>query len=279
MLKRDAQALIVKLSLSIFRSSTILTSLSQGNLRVPKRKDNSAICIVIPTYNEKENILNLIPKIEKTGKKTGLSLSILIVDDASPDGTAEAAEELSETYDNLAVLRRAGKLGIGSAYKDGFKRALDNQSDIIVEMDADLSHNPKYLPNLIDEVHKGSDLVIGSRYVPGGSVPGWSFMRRLTSKGANFYAKTLLGLDAKDVTSGYRAFKSSSLLKADYSTVSSEGYMFQVEMVHRFKEKGLKTSEIPIEFVDRRKGESKLGLDEISKFAIGIFGIFLKRIF
>ena len=161
----------------------------------------------------------------------------------------------------------------------GFKRALEKGYDVIVEMDADLSHNPKYLPDLIDEVRKGSDLVIGSRYVLGGSVPGWSFMRRLTSKGANFYAKTLLGLDAKDVTSGYRAFKASSLLKADYSTLRSEGYMFQVEMVHRFKEKGLKTSEIPIEFVDRRMGESKLGLDEISKFAIGIFGIFLKRIF
>jgi dolichol-phosphate mannosyltransferase len=245
---------------------------------MPKRKNYSSICIIVPTYNEKENILKLTPKIEESAKKSNLSITILIVDDASPDGTAEAAERLSEKYGNVSVLRRAGKLGIGSAYKDGFKRALEMGCDIIVEMDADLSHNPRNLPNLIDGVHKGSDLVIGSRYVPGGSVPGWSFKRRLTSKGANFYAKILLGLDAKDVTSGYRAFKASSLLKADYSTVRSEGYMFQVEMVYRFKEKGLKISETPIEFIDRRRGESKLGLDEISKFATGIFGIFLRRL-
>ena len=244
-----------------------------------KRNNRSSVCIVIPTYNEKENLMKLIPEIEEVAKQSNLPITILIVDDASPDGTAKAAEDLSERYGNISVLRRLGKLGIGSAYKDGFKRALEIGCDIVVEMDADLSHNPKHLPNLIDEIHRGNDLVIGSRYVPGGSVPGWPFKRRFTSKSANFYAKTLLGLDAKDVTSGYRAFKASSLLKADYSTVRSEGYMFQVEMVHRFKEKGLKIIETPIEFIDRRVGESKLGLDEISKFAFGVFGIFLKRLF
>ena len=243
-----------------------------------KTKKSPFIIIVIPTYNEKENLQNLIPKIESIGKSEDFSLKILVVDDASPDGTAEAAEKMSKKYGNIYVLRRPGKLGIGSAYKDGFNKALEMKCDIVVEMDADLSHDPKYLPALIRKIEEDNDLAIGSRYVLGGSVPEWPLRRRLTSKGANFYAKTLLGLGTKDATSGYRAFKASALKKADFSTVKSEGYLFQVEMVHRFKEKGLKIVETPISFIDRRAGESKLGVNEIFKFATGVFSLFLRRL-
>ncbi len=241
-------------------------------MRRPER-----IYIVIPTYNEKENIKRLIPKIEAIRESVRLNLRIIVVDDASPDGTAEEVERLARKYGNITVIRRPGKLGIGSAYKDGFRAALNMGADIIIEMDADLSHDPKYLPTLIDEASKGKDLVIGSRYISGGSVPGWSFKRELISKVANLYAKTLLGLKPKDVTSGYRAFRAEALMKADYSAVKSEGYLFQVEVVYRFKQKNLRVSEIPISFTDRRAGKSKLGALEILKFAVGILYLFLER--
>ena len=233
------------------------------------------VSIVIPTYNEKENILKLIPEIEALRKTINLVPHIIVVDDASPDGTAGVAEEFSKEYGNIMVLRRSGKLGIGSAYKDGFKIALEMGDDIIVEMDADLSHDPKYLAALIGKIDRGSDLAIGSRYVPGGSVPGWSLRRKATSKGANFFAKTLLGLQVKDATSGYRAFRSVALRKIDLSEIKSDGYLFQVEMLHRFSKIGLSIAETPITFVDRRVGKSKLGLKEILKFAVGIIRLSL----
>jgi len=235
----------------------------------------SKVSIVIPTYNEKENILKLIPEIEALRKTINLVLHIIIVDDASPDGTAEVAEEFAKEYRNIVVLRRSGKLGIGSAYKDGFKIALEMGNDIIVEMDADLSHDPKYLSALIEEINRGSDLAIGSRYVPGGSVPGWPLRRRATSKGANFFAKTLLGLQVKDATSGYRALRSAALRKIDLSEIKSDGYLFQVEMLHRFSKLGLNIAETPITFVDRRLGTSKLGLKEIVRFALGVIRLSL----
>jgi len=242
-------------------------------------KRSVRVSIVIPTYNEKENIQQLIPKIEAIDEEDArVGMHIIIVDDASPDGTAEEAEKFARKYGNITVLRRPGKLGIGSAYKDGFKVAKSLGCDVMFEMDADLSHDPKFIVNFIEKIFQGYDLVIGSRYIPGGSIPGWPFRRRIVSKGANFLARLLLGLDVKDVTSGYRAFDSKTMEKVDFSSIKSDGYMFQVETIYRCKKAGLKMGETPITFIDRRLGASKLGLREILKFAGGLISLLIDRI-
>ena len=236
------------------------------------------VSIVIPTYNEKENIQRLIPKIEATKEKAHVDLHIIVVDDASPDGTAEEAEKFARKYRNITVLRRSDKLGIGSAYKYGFKVARSLGCDVLLEMDADLSHNPKFIADFVEKILQRYDLVIGSRYIPGGSIPGWPLRRRMVSKGANFLARLLLGLDVKDVTSGYRAFDSKTLRKVDFSSIKSDGYMFQVETIYRYKKAGLKIGETPITFFDRRLGMSKLGSKEVLKFAGGLISLLIDRI-
>ena len=233
------------------------------------------VTAIIPTYNERENIKILIPKVLEVFREEAIDGGVIIVDDASPDGTGEAAEELAKNSDRILVLKRPGKLGIGSAYKDGFRYALSNEFDGVIEMDADLSHNPAYLPDFVGKLDEGYDLVIGSRYVPGGEIPKWSFSRRLISSLTNRTAKLLLGLTPKDVTSGYRAYSSHALRKIDYSSVKSDGYAFQVEMVMHCQRASLRICEIPIAFVDREKGESKLNRREMWRFLKSIIRLTL----
>ena len=221
---------------------------------------------MIPTYNERENLKILIPEILEVFRKKAIDGEMLIIDDASPDGTGRVAEEFANTLDRVHVLKRPRKMGIGSAYKDGFKYVLSRESDGAIEMDADLSHNPAYIPGFVKKLSEGYDLIIGSRYVPGGEIPKWSLFRRMVSSLTNRATKFLLGLNPKDVTSGYRAYSLNALKTIYFTSVKSDGYAFQVEMVLRCQRAGLRICEIPIAFVDREQGESKLSKKEMWRF-------------
>ncbi len=226
-------------------------------------KSSDFVTVIIPTYNERENIQILIPKIEKIFKNNNITGEIMIIDDNSPDGTGEVADRFSKVFKNIKVIHRPYKLGLGSAYITGFKNATGN---IIFEMDADLSHNPLKIPHFIKTINNGYDFVIGSRYIRGGEVIGWSIYRKIISKGANLLAKIFLSLRTKDVTSGYRAYRRETLKKINYETIKSSGYAFQLEILYRAFKKGCKIKEIPITFIDRRKGRSKLSKKEIFSF-------------
>jgi dolichol-phosphate mannosyltransferase len=189
-----------------------------------------------------------------------LEVRILVVDDASPDGTGQVADDLARTRLHMSVLHRNGKDGLGRAYGDGFRLALADGASIVVEMDADLSHDPKDMHRLLAELRSGADVVIGSRYIPGGSTPEWPWPRRFLSRAGNAYARWALGLPIADATGGYRAFRSDALSLLDPSTCRAVGYGFQVEMAWRAVERGLVVREIPIAFHDRRHGRSKMGL-------------------
>ena len=225
------------------------------------------IAAVIPTYNESENIKVLIPKILDVFEKEAIDGEIMVVDDDSPDGTGRVAEELARTSGKLLVLRRSSKMGLGSAYKDGFRQALLRGRDAVIEMDADLSHDPISLVEFVRKLDEGFDLVIGSRYIPGGKIPKWSLYRRMISRLTNGTVRLFLGLRISDVTSGYRAFRAGALEKINFSSVKSDGYAFQVEMAARCQRAGLRLCEIPIAFVDRKSGESKLSRGEMWRFA------------
>ncbi len=210
--------------------------------------------IVIPTYNEVENISSLLDCV------FGLDLGVhvLIVDDASPDGTGELAEKLREKYpDSLFVLHRAGKLGLGTAYITGFKWGLERGYDVLMSMDADFSHNPKYLPQIFDEIQK-YPCVIGSRYVSGGGVQDWGLIRRMISLGGSIYARVVLFLPVHDLTGGFNCYRAENLKKINLDTITSKGYCFQIEMKFRHCLLGLKVHEVPIIFPDRKLGKSKM---------------------
>jgi dolichol-phosphate mannosyltransferase len=224
------------------------------------------VFVIIPTYNEKENIQVLIPRVLEVFEKNKIDAGIIIVDDSSSDGTGKIAEELANKSGRVLVLSRSRKLGIGSAYKDGFNYALSIGSEGIIEMDADLSHDPSYIPKFINKLNNDYNLVIGSRYIPGGNVPNWTFSRRIISKSTNWIARVFLRLKTKDCTSGYRAYSSLALSQIEFSSVRSDGYAFQVEMVMRFERANLKICEIPITFVDRSRGKSKLVKGEMWQF-------------
>jgi len=212
------------------------------------------VAVVVPTYEEAGNIERLID-----GVRTALpAATILVVDDASPDGTADVAQAAGERLGNVDVLRRAGKSGLGAAYRAGFAAALAAGADICVQMDADLSHDPAELPALVANVELGADLAIGSRYVPGGRTVDWPWQRRALSRWGNRYAAGLLGLAVNDATGGFRAYSAAALRTMDYATVSADGYGFQVEMTHRLVRAGGRIVEFPITFRDRTVGESKL---------------------
>ena len=212
------------------------------------------ICIVIPTYDEAENIIPLIDAVRRELPEA----RILVVDDSSPDGTADIVERRAESDANVAVLRRGTKSGLGAAYRAGFTQAIDSGASICVQMDADLSHDPRYLPELVSAVRMGADLAIGSRYVPGGACVNWPFLRRFLSRWGNRYAAGMLGLAVNDATSGFRAYSSEALRRMDFASVEAEGYGFQVEMTHRLLRSNGRIVEIPIVFTDRVHGESKL---------------------
>lgn len=221
------------------------------------------ISIVIPTYNERENIRVLMPRIIAIFEENGFSGEIIVVDDGSEDGTAEEVETFTKNYGNIRLIQRGKKMGLGSAYKTGFKAS---KGDIIFEMDADLSHDPLEIPNFIKKIEKGDDLVIGSRYIKEGDIKNWSYRRILISKSANYMANRLLKLDINDATSGYRAYKKNILNKMDMDEIKSDGYAFQVEMVYFTRKNGFRIAEIPIIFTERRSGLSKLGYKEVFDF-------------
>ncbi len=213
------------------------------------------ILVIIPTYNERENLPKIIRKIQNLGIK---NLDILIIDDNSPDGTGKLADEYSHKFKNIFVIHREKKMGLGTAYKTGFKYAIEKGYDYVFEMDADLSHDPDDIPRFLKEIRR-VDLVIGSRYCKGGKVVNWPSSRRLLSFLANLYAKILTGVPINDMTSGYKCYRRKVIENYDYDKLRAEGYGFQIETVFYAFKKGFKLKEIPIIFHDRVEGKSKLG--------------------
>lgn len=210
--------------------------------------------IIIPTYNEKKNLSLIIPKI----RKLNLGTDILVVDDNSPDGTGKLADGLSKKYiGKVFVLHRTKKDGLGKAYIAGFKWALKKKYNIVIQMDADFSHDPKYLKIMMDKIKK-YDLVLGSRYVAGGGTKGWGIDRKIISRGGSLYSKIILGIPLNDLTGGFKCWKTSLLKKIDLDSITSNGYSFQIEMNYRAYTTGAKIKEIPIVFIDREIGKSKM---------------------
>jgi dolichol-phosphate mannosyltransferase len=209
--------------------------------------------IIIPTYNEAENLSPLLQAIFSYAPLT----DVLIVDDHSPDGTGELADELHKTDVRVHVLHRAGKLGLGTAYLAGFKFALAHGYDAAFEMDADFSHDPRYLPDFLRAI-EDADVVIGSRYIVGGDTPNWSALRRIVSGSGNIFARLMLGIAVHDCTSGFRCYRRRVLASIDLDAVQSHGYAFQVELTYRVMMQGFQMVETPIVFMDRRCGKSKM---------------------
>lgn len=209
--------------------------------------------IVIPTYNESDNIERLVKEI----LALECGVSILIVDDNSPDGTGEIADRLSGELDMVHVVHRESKQGLGTAYVHGFKVALDMGADLIFEMDADFSHDPRYIPQFLS-ASNDHDVIIGSRYVEGGGTENWSIIREVISRGGSLYSRFFTGLKIKDPTAGYKCYRSEVLRKIDFSRIKASGYAFQVEMVYVCTILGFDVYELPIIFTDRRVGHSKM---------------------
>jgi dolichol-phosphate mannosyltransferase len=212
------------------------------------------VLVVLPTYNESENIDRVLRRVRASVPLA----TVLVVDDGSPDGTAEMAETLGKEIGGIEVMRRHRKSGLGSAYRDGFRWGLDHGFDACVEMDADLSHEPEALPTLVAALCGPVEVVVGSRYVDGGSIPNWAWHRRLLSRGGNLYASALLGLGVSDSTSGFRVYAASVLRRIDLDAVRADGYGFQIEMTYQSRRAGAAIVEVPIRFVDRVDGESKM---------------------
>jgi dolichol-phosphate mannosyltransferase len=210
--------------------------------------------IATPTYNERDNL----PVFVRSVRAALPDAHLIVVDDASPDGTGDVADELARADDHVHVLHRAGKLGLGTAYVEAFQWGLAQGFDRFFEMDADLSHDPRYLPDFVRALDGGADVVIGSRNVPGGGVEGWGLGRHVISKGGSLYSRTILGLSVRDLTSGYKAFTRRALEAVDLGSVRSNGYSFQIELTYRALQKGMRVAEVPIVFVDRRAGQSKM---------------------
>ncbi|ETA67435.1 glycosyl transferase [Methanolobus tindarius DSM 2278] len=237
------------------------------------------VSVVIPTYNEKENISVLVNSLIQIFNSNNINGNIVIVDDNSPDGTGELADELATNYKSqIHVIHRSGKLGIGTAHIAGFKYSLDNlNADLIFSMDSDLSHNPEYLPEFVKLSNQGYEIVVGSRYVKGGGVKNWGLHRRIMSKGANMLASTILGIKVKDMTTGYRCYSKNVLQKLDLDAIKSDGYSFLEEILYYCKKGGFSIGENPIVFVDRTHGSSKLSKNEMVKFFMTIIRLRFKN--
>ncbi|MFN3979843.1 MAG: polyprenol monophosphomannose synthase [Caldilinea sp.] len=222
-----------------------------------QQADNATITVVIPTYNEAPNLPAITEALFDLPLPT---LRLLIVDDDSPDGTGRIADELAMQYDRMAVIHRTGKGGLGTAYVAGMMRAIADGADFIVQMDADFSHSPAYIPQMFGVMlATGADVVIGSRYVPGGSLDErWEWNRRLLSWWANLYSRVILGLRIRDMTAGFKLWRRAALETIGLETIRSNGYSFQVEMAYLCERLGFRLVEIPIHFEDRRIGQSKL---------------------
>ena len=223
------------------------------------------VLVVVPTYNEAENIERILRRVREVLPEAGL----LVVDDGSPDGTADLVEAVAPPLGDVHVMRRQRKSGLGSAYRAGFAWGLERGYEACVEMDADFSHDPAALPALLAPLEAGSEVAIGSRRVPGGSIPDWSWHRRLISWAGNVYATVVLGLGVRDSTAGFRAYAASVLRRLDLDAIRAEGYGFQIEMTFRAKQAGASIAEVPIRFVDRVAGESKMS----SSIVVEAFGL------
>lgn len=210
--------------------------------------------VITPTYLESENIEEFL----RRARAAVPSADILVVDDNSPDGTADIAEKTAAELGNIDVLRRPAKTGLGSAYRAGFGIGLEKGYDALVQIDADLSHDPAVLPSLLREIEAGADLAIGSRYVPGGEIPHWPWFRRALSRYGNRYGSFVLGTGVKDATSGYRAYRADTLKAIDYATTRAKGYGFQIETAYRVHLWDGRIVEVPIVFTDRVRGHSKM---------------------
>jgi dolichol-phosphate mannosyltransferase len=210
--------------------------------------------VATPTYNEKDNLERFAEALRAAMPDADL----VIVDDASPDGTGQIADAIAAKDARVKVIHRAGKLGLGTAYVEAFQRGLQEGYERFFQMDADFSHDVRFLPDMVQALDDGYDLVIGSRNVPGGGVEGWGPGRHFISKGGSLYSRVILGLPIKDLTAGYKAFTSSALRAIDLETVRSNGYSFQIETTYRAARKGLRIKEVPIVFVDRAAGHSKM---------------------
>lgn len=210
--------------------------------------------VVLPTYNEAENIVEVLDRIRAASS----SLDVLVVDDGSPDGTAELAEKWGIENDGVQILRRAEKSGLGSAYRAGFAQGLAQGYDILIEMDSDLQHDPAMLPALVHAVEDGAHLAIGSRYVPGGEVPEWKFSRRFISQAGNIYASVVLGMHVRDATAGFRAYAADALAAIDLPAIKADGYGFQIEMAYNVSRNKGRIVEVPITFGERQRGTSKM---------------------
>jgi dolichol-phosphate mannosyltransferase len=213
--------------------------------------------LVLPTYNEAENLEKIVRASLPELAKATPDHHILVVDDGSPDGTGEIADRLAAELEPVEVLHRAAKEGLGRAYLAGFERALASGADLVLEMDADFSHDPHDLPRLI-AASAEADLVLGSRYVPGGRVTDWGLMRRMLSRGGSLYAKIVLGLPVNDLTGGFKCFHRRTLEGIDYRNTHADGYGFQIEITYRAVKAGYSVKEIPIVFRDRQEGTSKM---------------------
>ena len=210
--------------------------------------------VIIPTYNERDNVGPITEAVLKADQR----VDILVVDDNSPDGTGQFADELAAKEPRIKVLHREKKQGLGRAYLHAFRWALEHDYQYVIEMDADFSHDPRYLSGLIDTAASGADIALGSRYVEGGGTVNWGVRRQLISQGGSLYARTILGVDIKDLTGGFKCFNRRVLEAIDLDAVQSSGYAFQIELTYRALKKGFTVKEVPIVFEDRRVGQSKM---------------------
>lgn len=232
------------------------------------------ILIIIPTYNELENLPRLLPVVLSKDN----SIEILIVDDNSPDGTAAFIENEMRNNNRIHLIKRPSKQGLGTAYIAGFKYALQNGFELIFEMDADFSHDPKEIPKFLEEI-KNSDLVLGSRYITGVNVINWPMRRLLLSWFANFYTRIITGMSVHDATGGYKCFRGEVLQAIDLDKVTSNGYAFQIEMTFKAWKKGFRIKEIPIIFIDRVKGKSKMSKKIVREAVTMVWKLRIKSIF
>lgn len=214
----------------------------------------SSALIVVPTYNERSNLEAFVRAVRAAAP----GACVLIVDDNSPDGSGALADQLAARDPRVSVLHRSGKLGLGTAYLDGFRHGLSGNFQRFLEMDADFSHDPAHLRAFFEALDAGADVVLGSRNVPGGSVEGWGLGRHVLSKGGSLYSRVILGVKTRDLTTGFKAFTRRALETIDLRSVRSNGYSFQIEMTYRALRAGLEVTEVPITFVDRRVGQSKM---------------------
>lgn len=232
--------------------------------------------VVVPTYNELENIQRLVPQLLDLDIDAGNSLQVCVVDDASPDGTGALADQLASQNPRAHVVHRSGKLGLGTAYIAGMRYALAHGADAVLTMDADFSHHPRYIPSMIRALPH-TDLVIGSRYVPGGAVR-YPFARRMLSRGANAFARITLGLKAHDCTAGFRLYHRRVLESIELEHIFSNGYSFLVEMLFAVQRRGWRVAEVPIIFEDRQFGQSKISKDEIYKAVYTCIRLLARRV-